>query len=57
VKILQSGDECTAIMDLAKSIQKILVHNEIIGGRKSRRQISLKARGFLPKTELRMDQD
>jgi hypothetical protein len=57
VKILQSGDECTAIMDLAKSVQKILVHNEIIGGRKSRRQISLKARGFLPKTELRMDQD
>jgi hypothetical protein len=49
VKILQSGDEGVAIMGLAKSVQKILVHNEIIGGRKSSRQISHKAREALPK--------
>jgi hypothetical protein len=49
MKILQSGDEGVAIMGLAKSVQKILVHNEIIGGRKSNRRISLKAREVLPK--------
>jgi hypothetical protein len=49
IKILQSGDEGVAIMGLAKNVQKILVHNEIIGGRKSSRRISLKAREVLPK--------
>jgi len=49
VKILESENEYIAIMDLAKSVQRVLAHNEIITGRKYRRQISLKARGYLPK--------
>jgi hypothetical protein len=50
VKILESENEYIAIMDLAKNVQRVLVHNEIITGRKCRRQISLKARGYLPKS-------
>ena len=53
VKILESGDEGAAIMGLSKSVQKVMVHNEIIVGRKSSRQISLKARHFLPKIHAR----
>jgi len=49
VKILESENEYIAIMELAKNVQRVLAHNEIITGRKYRRQISLKARGYLPK--------
>jgi hypothetical protein len=50
IKIIESKDEYVAITDLSKSVQKILKNNEIIAGRNCRRQISPKARGFLPRS-------
>jgi hypothetical protein len=49
VKILESRDECAAITNLSKSVQRTMTHNEIIMGRKYKRQISPKARGYLSK--------
>lgn len=51
MKILSSKKEYVAIMDLSKGVQRTLVHNEIIAGRKYRRRISSKARSFLPNTK------
>jgi hypothetical protein len=51
MKILASKNEYVAIMGLSEGVQRTLVHNEIIDGRKYRRQISSKARGFLPFTK------
>ena len=48
-KVLESKDEYIAIMVLAKNIQRVLTHNGIIAGRRYRRQISPKARGYLSK--------
>ncbi|MBN1683568.1 hypothetical protein JW865_08470 [Candidatus Bathyarchaeota archaeon] len=48
--IMGSKKEYLAIMKLDKSIQRVLKHNEIITGRRDRRQISKKARGFLSKS-------
>ena len=50
-KILASKNEYVAIMGLSEGVQRTLVHNEIIEGRKYRRRISSKARGFLPFTK------
>jgi hypothetical protein len=46
-KILESKDQYVAIMNLSKSVQRTMTHNEIIAGRKYRRQISPKARVYL----------
>lgn len=54
MKILESKDEYIAITNLSKSVQRTLVHNEIIAGRKYRRQISSKARGYLPHIKLQL---
>ena len=51
MKILSSKKEYVAIMGLSKGVQRTLVHNEIIAGRKYRRRISSKARSFLPNTK------
>ena len=48
IKILRSEDENAAIMDLPKSVQKILARNEITDGLTNRRQISSKALDYLP---------
>jgi hypothetical protein len=48
IKILRSKDENAAIMGLSKSVQRTLVRNEIIDGFTHRRQISFKARNYLP---------
>jgi hypothetical protein len=47
-KILRSKDENTAIMGLSKSVQRTLARNEIIDGFTHSRQISSKARNYLP---------
>lgn len=47
VRVLESRDECTAIMNLSKSVQRTMTHNGIITGRKYGRQISPKARAYL----------
>jgi hypothetical protein len=48
IKILRSKDENAAIMGLSKSVQRTLVRNEIIDGFTHSRQISFKARNYLP---------
>jgi hypothetical protein len=48
IKILGSEDETIAIMGLPTSIQRTLARNEIINGLKFNRQISSKARNYLP---------
>ncbi|MBC8225087.1 hypothetical protein H8E65_10885 [Candidatus Bathyarchaeota archaeon] len=48
IKILGSADENTAIMGLPKSVQRTLARNEITDGLTNRRQISSKARDYLP---------
>jgi hypothetical protein len=48
IKILGSKDENIAIMGLPKSVQRSLTRNEIIKGHKKCRQISSKARNYLP---------
>jgi hypothetical protein len=48
IKILGSKDENIAIMGLPKSVQRSLTRNEIIKGHKKSRQISSKARNYLP---------
>jgi hypothetical protein len=47
-KIIMSRDESIAISGLNKNIQRVLKHNEIIGGGKNRRKITTKARDYLP---------
>ena len=47
-KIIMSRDENIAISGLYKNIQRVLKHNEIIGGGKNRRKITSKARAYLP---------
>ncbi len=54
MKILESKDEYVAITNLSKSVQRTLLHNEIIAGRKYRRQISSRARGYLPHVKLQL---
>jgi len=48
IKILGSEDETIAIMVLPKSVQRTLARNKIINGLKFNRQISSKARNYLP---------
>jgi hypothetical protein len=48
IKILRSKDENTAIMSLPKSVQRTLARNKIIDGFTHSRQISSKARNYLP---------
>jgi hypothetical protein len=48
IKILKSKDENEAIMALPKSVQRTLSRNEIINGFTNSRQISSKARNYLP---------
>jgi transposase len=48
IKILRSKDENAAIMGLPKSVQRTLTRNDITDGLTNRRQISSKARNYLP---------
>jgi len=48
IKILESGDEENAIMDLPRSVQKTLTRNEITVGLRNNHKVSSRARGFLP---------
>ena len=48
IEILGSEDEALAIMGLSTSIQKTLTRNKIIDGFTHSRQISSKARDYLP---------
>ena len=47
IEILGSADENEAITSLSTSVQKTLARNKIIGGLKSSRQISSRARHYL----------
>lgn len=49
IEILGSEDEALAIMGLSKSVQRTLARNKIIDGLKFSRQISSKARDYLPR--------
>lgn len=49
IKILGSEDEAIAIMGLPTSIQRTLARNKILDGLKFHRQISSKARDYLPR--------
>jgi transposase len=48
IKILRSKDENAAIMRLPKNVQRTLTRNEITDGLTNKRQISSKARDYLP---------
>jgi len=48
IKIIGSEDEALAIMGLSTSVQRTLARNKIIDGLKFSRQISSKARDYLP---------
>ena len=48
IKILKSKDENEGIMALPKSVQRTLARNEITNGFTNSRQISSKARNYLP---------
>ena len=48
IEILESEDEAIAIMGLPTSVQRTLARNKIINGLKFKRQISSKARDYLP---------
>jgi hypothetical protein len=49
IEILGSEDEAIAIMGLPTSVQRTLARNKIINGLKFNRQISSKARDYLPR--------
>jgi hypothetical protein len=43
MKVLGSGDQYSAIMDLPKSVRRTLIQNGIITNRRRKREITLRA--------------